>query len=75
MLKNDLRWVTANRNHPDASDLRAARSVVDLLTDTIANIVPNYFMAAYRIQNKSPSSSYCTHLFRASLAEFAYEDG
>jgi hypothetical protein len=29
MLKNGLHRVTALRNHPDASDLRAAQSVVD----------------------------------------------
>jgi hypothetical protein len=43
MLKNGLRWVTANRNHPDASDLRAARSVVDgvLLIET-QKVCPNW---------------------------------
>ena len=42
MLKNGLHRVTALRNHPDASDLRAAPSVVDLLHGRNANIVPRW---------------------------------
>jgi hypothetical protein len=40
MLKNGLHWVTANRGHPDASDLRAARSVVDRVVHRGANTMP-----------------------------------